>query len=77
MSEAFDPNEWITSREAAELTGYTSRNLTRAANAGSLRPIKRGNMLFFQKSEILRYMQEMSSLGRKKHTTKKHKKKAD
>ncbi len=76
MSEVFDPNEWITTQEAAELTGYTSRNLTRAASAGSLRPIRRGNMLFFKRNEIMKYMQEMSSLGHKKHITKRHKKKA-
>jgi len=78
MSEQpFNPMEWITTREAAELTGYTTRNLTRAANAGILSHIKRGNMLFFQKSEILEYLTEMKDLGKAKHSPKKQQKKAD
>lgn len=77
MSEFFDPNEWITTQEAAELTGYTRHNLTRAARTGTLNPVARGNMLFFRRNEVLEYSQRMQTLGRKKHITRRRKKEAD
>lgn len=71
MSEQpFNPVEWITTREAAEMTGYTRHNLTRAARSGALNSIMRGNMRFFKKSDILEYVEQMKALGKAKHIPK-------
>ena len=71
MSEQrFDPQEWITTAEAADLVGCTTHNLTRAVRSGGLNAIKRGRMLFFQRDEILEYIQEIEALGKDKHIPK-------
>lgn len=75
MSEqTFDPTEWITTAEAAKIAQCTTHNLTRAARSGVLDAIKRGNMLFFRRNEILDYIQRMKELGADKHTPKVHRK---
>jgi len=71
MSEQqFDPQEWLTTAEAAALVGCTTHNLTRAARSGGIQAIKRGKMLFFQRNDILEYIQEIESLGKDKHIPK-------
>lgn len=70
MSEVFDPNEWITSKEAEDLTGYTRRAFINATKRGTLSYIKRGNMLFYKRDDVLQYVQRMRDLGNKKHTPK-------
>jgi len=71
MSEIpFDPSEWITSAEAAALTGYHRDAFPKAARRGSLRSTKRGNMLFYLRADILAYIQQMQALGPQKHTPK-------
>jgi len=43
MSEQpFNPVEWITSKEAAELTGYSRNAFLSATNRGSIESIKLG-----------------------------------
>ena len=63
----FDPQEWLTTAEAAELVGCTKQNLTQAHRNGILNPIPRGNMLFFHRDEILAYIAEIKALGKRKH----------
>jgi len=71
MSETqFDPQEWLTTTEAAALAGCTTRNLTRAVKAGSLDAVERSRMLFFQRDDILEYIQRMKALGPAKHVPK-------
>jgi len=68
MSEQqFDPQEWLTSAEAAAMVGCTTRNITRAANAGTISAIRRGHMRFFLRDDILEYIQEIKVLGKSKH----------
>lgn len=68
--ETFTPGEWITTSEAAELTGYSIPNIHRAKQSGRLKAIKRGNMLFFRREEILEYAREMRALGKMKFMPK-------
>ncbi|HNT78941.1 MAG TPA: helix-turn-helix domain-containing protein [Anaerolineae bacterium] len=66
----FNPNDWITSKEAEELTGYARTAILSAAKRGTLKFIKRGNMLFYLRKDILEYADRMKALGTQKHTPK-------
>ncbi len=70
----FNPGEWITTQEAAKITGYTKRNLTKMAKSGNIQSVKRGNMLFFKLGDILQYVQLMQAMGTAKHTPKSKRK---
>ncbi len=67
MGEVFNPTEWITTKEAAELTGYTARYFRMAIAKGRLRGIKRGRDWFLKRQEVLDYAEEMRRLGPQKH----------
>ena len=68
MSEAqFDPQEWLTTAEAAQLVGCSKHNLTRAHRDGIIVAVPRGNMLFFRRDDILAYIAEIKALGSRKH----------
>lgn len=72
MSEAFDPTEWISSKEASETTGYSRNAILSATNRGSLESIKIGNMRFYKRKDILEYIQRMKDLGPQRYTPKVH-----
>lgn len=76
MSEQqFDPlnqKEWLTSTEAATLTGYSIDAFSKAAKRGALHGVKRGNARFFRRDDILAYVALMNALGTKKHTPKRY-----
>ena len=61
------PTEWITTQEAAQLTGYTTRNILRAIAKGHLRGVKRGGTWFLIRGEVLAYTEQMRRLGPSKH----------
>lgn len=63
----FDPVEWITTNEAAELTGYSKDYFRKAVSRGILKGIKRGRDWFFCKAEVIAYHEEMERLGTAKH----------
>ena len=67
MADQFNPKEWITTAEAAEITGYTSRNIVKVINKGRLRGVKRGGLWFLRREEAQAYAREMRQLGRRKH----------
>jgi hypothetical protein len=63
MSEQrFGPQDWITSAEAATLTGYSRDTFIKAT--------RRGNMFFYRREEIIEYVSKMRELGTRKHTPK-------
>lgn len=63
----FDPIEWITTSEAAELTGYTSGYFRKAISRGLICGKKRGRDWFLNKAEVLAYKAKMDALGDSKH----------
>ena len=46
MADGFNPTEWITTKEAAELTGYSPVTLRQFAREGRIEGIKRGRDSF-------------------------------
>jgi len=67
MPDDFNPTEWITTKEAAELTGYSTSYLRKAISRGLLRARKRGRDWFLSKAEVLAYAEKMKRLGTAKH----------
>ena len=63
----FDPIEWITTKEAAELTGYDTSRFRQLAKRGVIRATKRGRDWFLCKAEVLAYHEKMQRLGADKH----------
>lgn len=63
----FNPIEWITTGEAAELTGYTSDYIRKAIRRGLLEGMKRGRDWFLNKADVLAYKEKMDALGDRKH----------
>jgi excisionase family DNA binding protein len=71
MSEArFDPQEWLTTAEAAAITGYSRENFVKAKERGLLEAVKRGRMLFFRATDITAYVERMKAEGPQKYTPK-------
>jgi len=67
MPDDFNPTEWITTAEAAELTGYSVQYLRRMVRQGRVRARKWVNTWMVDRSTLLDYKREMDSLGREKH----------
>jgi excisionase family DNA binding protein len=63
----FSPTEWITTGEAAELTGYTPSYFRKAIKRGLLKAHKRDRNWFLLKKEVEVYAKEMRTLGPDKH----------
>lgn len=64
----FDPLQWITTAEAAELTGYTPAYFRQLIRRGKLHSVKkRGRDWFLDKAEVLAYKQKMERLGDAKY----------
>jgi len=73
MSNNFTPTEWITTTEAAELTGYTADYLRKAIKRGRLHHAqKRGRDWFLDKKSVLAYVKEMERLGTASHHNEQH-----
>jgi len=63
-----DPPEWITTTEAAELTGYARAYFRQLIQRGRLHQVeKRGRDWFLSKDEVLAYSKKMKELGSAKH----------
>jgi len=66
-AEDFNPTEWITTKEAADLTGYTASYLRKAISRGLLPAEKRGRDWFLRKADVIAYAEKMKQLGPSKH----------
>ena len=64
----FDPNQWLTTSEAAELTGYTRAHIRRMLIAKQIEGIKRGRDWLINRESILDHKRRMDALGPKKHS---------
>jgi excisionase family DNA binding protein len=67
MTSDFNPTEWITTKEAAELTGYTSARFRQLALKGVIVARKWGRDWFLNRKSVLAYAEEMDRLGTAKH----------
>jgi len=67
MADTFNPTEWITTKEAAALTGYTTAYFRQLIAGGRLKARKRGRDWFLNREEVLTYAEEMKQLGREKY----------
>jgi excisionase family DNA binding protein len=67
MIDELNPNRWITTSEAAELTGYTAAYFRQLISRGRLQGKKRGRDWFLDKIEVLAFAEEMKKLGPAKH----------
>jgi excisionase family DNA binding protein len=67
MTEDFNPIEWITTAEAAELIEYNVAHIRRLVREGHVVGAKRGRDWFLSKADILAYAEEMKRLGSAKH----------
>lgn len=54
---------WITTAEAAKLTGYNVYHVRRLAARGRVKAEKFGRDWFVDKADILAYVQEIEELG--------------
>ena len=62
-----DVTKWITTTEAAELTGYSSVTLRWLVREGRINGHKRGRDWLLDKEGVLAYVEEMKRLGTAKH----------
>ena len=67
MGQDFNLMEWITTKEAAELTGYSPVTLRQCAREGRIEGCKRGRDRFLSKEDVVNYVEEMERLGTAKH----------
>jgi len=68
MADDFNPTEWITTTEAAEMTGYSRAYFRQLIQRGRLHHVeKRGRDWFLSKDEVLAYAEEMKKLVATKH----------
>ena len=67
MANAQELDQWITTTEAAELTGYTPDYFRKAIKRERLTGKKRGRDWFLSKAEVLAYAERMQKLGASKH----------
>jgi len=68
MTEHANPIEWITTAEAAELTGYTTAaRFRQLATKGIVTAQKRGRDWLLDKESVLACVEKMGRLGTAKH----------
>jgi len=66
MSE-HELKQWITTQEAAELTGYSSELFRMLARKGAIKAQKLGRDWLLSREAVLDHLEEMRALGTDKH----------
>ena len=67
-----NPNQWLTTSEAAELTGYNKSYLRRLLRKGHIEGVKRGRDWLLSRQSVLEHKRRMDALGTQKHSPKQH-----
>ncbi len=62
-----DLGKWITTTEAAELTGYTGALIRYLARNGHVKAQKFGRDWMIDRQSVIAYAEEMQRLGTDKH----------
>ena len=63
MPEDFNPTEWITTTQAAELMGYNYAHVRLLARKGRIQSVKMGRDWLINKENALAYARQMEQLG--------------
>jgi excisionase family DNA binding protein len=63
MTDSLNPTEWVTTAEAAELTGYSVQYIRRLINKGRVHAKKWARDWMVDKDALLAYQQAMTQLG--------------
>lgn len=58
--------DWITTRQAAELTGYTLRHIRELVTAGAVKGQRFGNVWQVSRRSLLAYQRQAEKLGAKR-----------
>ena len=72
MPDGFNPSEWITTSEAAELTGYSDVHIRSLAKHGQIQGQKSGNVWMINQASVLTHAEEMKNLGAAKHDPRRN-----
>jgi excisionase family DNA binding protein len=67
MTADSNPIEWITTAEAAKMTGYHVNYVCRLLREGKITGDKRGHDWWVDKDSVKAYITEMKRLGAAKH----------
>jgi excisionase family DNA binding protein len=68
MTEGSNPIEWITTAEAAELTGYNLEYVRQMIRRGVVVAEKKGRDWWVDRASIKAYADKMRRLGSAKHS---------
>ncbi len=58
--------EWITTKQAAELTGYTADNVRKLAALGKIKAQRWGRDWQIDRSSLMAYIKKIEKLGEKR-----------
>jgi excisionase family DNA binding protein len=58
MTDDFNPTEWITTKEAAELTGYQVKYMRHLVREGKIEDAKRGRDWWIDKPGVEGYLRK-------------------
>jgi excisionase family DNA binding protein len=67
MPNDFDPGDWITTKEAAELTGYSMQYVRRLMRQGRVVAKKWFRDWVISKQSLVEYKKTMDKLGRARY----------
>jgi excisionase family DNA binding protein len=67
MSEEFNPKNWLTTSQAAEVMGYDYAHVRLLARKGRIRAMKVGRDWLVNRDSAQAYAEEMDKLGDKRH----------
>jgi len=60
------PEEWLTTQEAAELSGYHPEHVRRLLRVGQIPARKWGQAWMINRDGLLTYMQTVETMGKKR-----------
>jgi hypothetical protein len=67
VREWADLPEWITTEEAADLSGYDAQHVRRLARLGRIGTVKKGHDWWVDHDVFRAYLEAMNTLGNKRH----------
>lgn len=59
--------EWLTTNEAADLTGYSAAYVRMLARRGGVKAVRAGRDWLVKREALLAYQRQMDALGTEKH----------